>query len=137
MLIVPAVGETKLLEFMLGKSVPGNQTLHLYLGDTAITDTVVAGDFLEMSTLGYASKSLTKANWVIAQDNNVALATYAEQSWTFTGGSQVSVYGYFIKDTTTGVLLWAERFVQSKDILNNGDVIRITPKITLSKLLST
>lgn len=137
MLIVPAVGENKLLEFMLGKSTPGNQILRLYLGDTVITDATVTGDFVEMATLGYASKSLTKANWVVGQDNNVGLATYAEQTWTFTGGTQVSVYGYFITDTTTGALLWAERFTQSKDILNNGDIIRVTPKITLSKLLST
>ena len=134
MLIVPAVGENKLLEFMLGKSTPGNQILHLYLGDTPITDAVTTSSFTEMSTLGYAAKSLTKASWVVAQDNNVGLATYPEQTWTFTGGATVSVYGYFITDTTTGVLLWAERFVQSKDILNVGDVIRVTPKITLSKL---
>lgn len=133
-LILPAVGETKCLEFMLGKSAPGNQTLKLYVGDTPITDATVAGDFTEMSTLGYAAKTLTKASWTVAQDSDVALGTYAEQTWTFTAGSLVSVYGYFVIDSTSGVLLWAERFTLSKDVLNSGDVIRVTPKITLSKV---
>jgi len=133
-LILPTVGENKALEFMLGKSAPGDQTLKLYVGDTPIVDATVAGDFTEMSTMGYAAKTLTKASWSsAAQTGGVAQCTYAEQTWTFTGGTLVSVYGYFVVDSTTGILLWAERFTTSKDIVNNGDIIKITPKITLSK----
>lgn len=133
-LILPTVGENLGLAFLLGLSAPGNQTLKLYIGDTPILDATVASDFTEMSTMGYAAKTLTKASWVVAQSSGVAQGSYAEQTWTFTGGTLVSVYGYFVVDSTTGTLLWAERFTTSKDIVNNGDIIKITPKITLSKV---
>lgn len=133
-LLVPTVGEDKLLAFTLGVSTPGNQTLKLFVNDITPADADTAATFTEMSTLGYAAKTLTKTSWVVAQASGVAQATYAEQSWTFTAGTLVTVYGYFIVDSTTGVLLWAERFAEGKDVMNAGDMIRITPKFTLSKV---
>jgi hypothetical protein len=63
-----------------------------------------------------------------------ATAAYAQQTWTFTAGSAVTVYGYFITDTTTGLLLWAEAFTAAKVVQNTGDQIIITPQITFSRV---
>jgi hypothetical protein len=134
-LILPSNGEKKFLEFALGVNAPGNQTLGLYVNDYVPVDGSLVANFTEMSTHGYAAKALTKTAWVVTQgaDGSPASAAYAAQTWTFTAAAVVSVYGYFIKDVTTGLLLWAERFASAKAIENAGDQIIITPTITLSR----
>lgn len=138
-LILPAASENNMLNFALGVTVPGNQYLKLYTSSiTTTNDALVAADFnaVEMSTLGYTSpgKELTKTSWVVAQSGSVATATYAPQTWTFTAGTAVTVYGYYVTDKTTGLLLWFEAFGTAKVVQNSGDQIIITPTITLSKV---
>lgn len=133
-LLIPTVGENKLAEFMLGKATPSNQTLKLYVNDISPADGDTAGTYTEMSTHGYASKALSMSNWTVAQNGGVAEAVNSQQTWTFTAASAVLVYGYFVIDSSSGVLLWAERFTTSKSIEYAGDQIIITPKITLSKV---
>ena len=133
-LTVPTVGENKLLEFALGFSTPGNQLLKLYTNNVTIGDADTAATYTEMSTLGYAAKTLAKGSWVIAQNAGVAQGSYEAQTWTFTAGTAVTVRGYFVVDATTGVLLWSEAFGAAKVIQYTGDQIIITPVITLSKV---
>lgn len=137
-LILPAASENNMLNFALGVTVPGNQYLKLYVTDVnTATDSLVVADFTEFgNTLGYSSpgKELTKTSWVVAQSGSVATATYAPQTWTFTAGTAVTVYGYYVTDKTTGLLLWFEKFGTAKVVQNSGDQIIITPTITLSKV---
>lgn len=133
-LFIPSVGENKLVEFALGYSTPGNQLLKLYVNNVTAADTDTAATYTEMSTLGYAAKTLNKGNWSIAQNGGVAQASYAAQTWTFTAGTAVTVYGYFVVDATTGVLLWSEAFSSGKIIQYTGDQIIITPVFTGSKV---
>lgn len=133
-LLTPTVGENKLLEFALGFSAPGDQTLKLYVNDITPADADTSATYTEMSTLGYAAKTLTKASWTVAQNAGVAEGVYAAQTWTFSAGTAVTVYGYFVVDSNTGVLLWSEKFGAGKVVQFAGDQIIITPKITLSKV---
>lgn len=133
-LIVPNASEVTLLQFALGFSVPGNQLLKLYVNNITLADTDIASTYTEMSTLSYAAKTLTKGNWTVASSSNVGSATQPVQTWTFTAGSAVTVYGYYIVDATSGLLLWSEAFSTAKVIQNAGDQIIITPTITLSKV---
>lgn len=138
-LLVPNPSEGKLLEFALGVSTPGNQILRLYVNNVTPGDADTAASYTEMTTGGYVSKTLTKTSWVVTPASgstaNPASAGYAQQTWTFDGtGGAATVYGYFITDSTTGLLLWAERFAASKLVQYNGDQILITPQITLSKV---
>jgi hypothetical protein len=133
-LLIPTASENKLLEFMLGFGVPGNQTLKLYVNNITPADADVAATYTEMSTHGYAAKTLTKTSWSIAQNAGIAEGSYAQQTWTFTAAAAVTVYGYFVIDVTTGLLLWAEKFSTAKEIEFAGDQILITPKFTFSKV---
>jgi hypothetical protein len=121
---------------MLGRSTPGNQILKLYVSNTTPADGDVAGTYTEMSTQGYIAKTLTKGSWsAAAQSSSVGTSSYAQQIWTFDGtGGSTTVYGYFVIDSTTSLLLWAERFASSKVVQYNGDQILLTPQITLSKV---
>lgn len=132
-LLVPTVGENKLIEFALGKSTPGDQILHLYVNNYTPVDGDTSASYTEMSTLGYAAKTLTKGSWTVAQNAGVAQATYADQTFTFTAGTAVTVYGYYVTDTTTGTLLWAEKFGTALTVQYAGDQIIISPTFTGSK----
>lgn len=133
MLLTPTVGENKLLEFMLGVATPGNQVLRLFVNDVTPADGDTHTSYTEMSTLGYAAKTLTKTNWVVAQASGEAEGSYAMQTFTFTAGAVVSVYGYYVTDTTTGTLLWAERFASFKEVQFDGDTIKVIPKYTFAR----
>lgn len=133
-LVIPSASEKTLLDFALGKATPGNQKLRLYVNDVTPDDSSVAATFTEMSTLSYTEKALTKTSWTntAGSSGQPATGVYAEQTWTFDAGTPVTVYGYYVVDTTTGLLLWAERFTNAKTVGNANDVIKITPQITNS-----
>jgi hypothetical protein len=135
-ILVPSASEKDLLEFMLGVATPGNQKLKLFVNNVAPDDTYVLANLTEMSTLGYAEKTLTKTSWVAVAGSTgqPATATYAQQTWTFTAGTAVTVYGYYVTDVTTGRLIWVELFSSAKVVQNTGDQIIITPTITLSRV---
>jgi hypothetical protein len=134
--IVPTEGENKLLQRALGDISPTthNLTLKLFVNDYTPVDGSNNAAFTEMSTQGYSAKTLTAASWSVAQNgSNEAEATYAQQSWTFDGtGGATTVYGYYTVDEDNTVL-FAERFASSYVAENNGDILRITPTVTLSK----
>lgn len=132
-IIIPNTAEVDLLKFMLGFASPSNQILGLFTNNVTPDDTFVLANLTEMSTLGYSAKTLIMGSWSVAAGSagNPATATYALQTWTFTAGTLVNVYGYFIKDTTNGRLLWVELFASPKPIQNTGDQILVTPTMTL------
>lgn len=104
---------------------------------TANVATSVPGakGFTEMSTQGYASKTLTMATWAAAAQvaSKASISYGSEQSWTFNGtGGDTTVYGYYVIDGA-GVLRWAERFTSARLVRNNGDQLAFTPKLTLSR----
>jgi hypothetical protein len=131
-LITPSASEKTILENALGVSTPADQTLFLYVNDITPDDDTVTATLTEMSTLGYASKNLTKTAWVVAQGATglAATASYATQTWTFTAGGAVTVYGYGVKDSVSGKLLWAERFTNPKAVGSLNDQVIVTPKFT-------
>lgn len=135
-LVLPSASEATALTFMLGSATPGNQILKLYTNNIAPADTDIAATYTEMATLGYAAKTLTKGSWVTTPGATglPGSSAYAQQTWTFSAGTAVTVYGYYVVDTTTGLLLWSEAFATPKVVQNAGDQILITPVITLSRV---
>ena len=132
-LLVPDVGEVELLKAALGVTAMGaSQTLKLYTNNVTPGESDTAGSYTAASGSGYADKTLTSTSWSVATGSGTTEGTYAQQTWTFTGALG-NVYGYFVIRADTGVLLWAERFSDGPyNIANNGDEIRLTPKIQLA-----
>jgi hypothetical protein len=109
-------------------------TLKLYTNNYIPLDTSVAGDFTEASGGGYSAATLANGSWTVDTGHNPSDAVYAEQTWTFTGALSASatIYGYFVVDAD-GTLILAEKFDYSFTPAKNGDQLRLTPKIQLSK----
>jgi hypothetical protein len=131
-LLVPDVGEARLLANALNKATPANQTLKLFVNDVTPGESDTAATYTAAAGGGYADKTLTGSSWTVASVGGVTTASYAEQVFTFTGvlTTNPTIYGYFVVDAADGVLLWAERAGSTFVPTNNGDTYKVTPAIT-------
>lgn len=95
--------------------------------------TSVAGDFTEAAGGGYAAITLTAGSFTVSTSSSPRTATYAQQTFTFTGaltGSAV-IYGYFVVDED-GVLLFAEKASSTFTPATSGDTYKVTPSFALA-----
>lgn len=122
----------------LGNLLTNNETpedleLHLYKNDLAPDSASVLGDFTEAEFSGYSSTVLTAANWgITAASTTVFLYSEAIIFEADASVTDEDIYGYYVTNTT-GDVMWAERFANPPNVINNnGDIINITPRITFT-----
>jgi hypothetical protein len=125
---IPSVGEDALAEDLLAAK---DRIIKLYTSNTTPADGDTDATYTEMATLGYAEKEILGSDWSVTQNSGVAEGTAPQQTWTFTAGTAVTVYGYFVVDGLTGGLRWSERFATPKTAQYEGDQIKIVPVFTL------
>lgn len=130
-LLVPNQGEEIALAALLNKTAPQELDLCLYQNDKTPAETDTESDYTEADFTGYSAIQLTAANWTITPGAPTE-AAYAQQTFTSSAGEQnQDVYGYYLKQRTSGKLVYAERFSDGPyNIVNDGDAIKVTPKIT-------
>jgi hypothetical protein len=133
---VPNVGEVNMLEHIVNKTSPENLILRLFKSNTTPADTDTASTYTEADFTGYTAKTMTGTSWTVTSGDPCS-GEYAQQTFASTAGSQnQSVYGYYVTQVSSTELMWSERFTDGPyTIVNNGDEIRITPKITLADTL--
>ena len=129
---VPDAAERVMLEAIVNKTAPQDSRLKLYTSNTTPAEGDTEATYTEASGNGYADKALAGSSWGAASTGGgTSSIAFAEQTFTLTGALG-NVYGYFIVQETSGKILWAERFSNGPyDIQNNGDQIKVTPKIEL------
>lgn len=130
--VIPTVGEIKLLSYMLGKQTPTTFLAKLFVNDYVPVEGTTAVHLTEMNTHSYAAKTLVLENWAISHPSLTADGGYPLLAWTFTAGTAVDVQGYYVMDPD-GTLLWAERFDTPKTVGDSGDQIRVTVKVQLGQ----
>ena len=120
-----------MLKNFLNNTAPQDQTLKLYTSNTTPAEGDTAATYTEASGGGYAAKSLTGSSWTVSTAAGTTEGSYAQQTWTFTSvPGTPDMYGYFVVQTTSGILMWAERFTGAPyTIVNVNDQINVTPKI--------
>jgi len=120
-------GEDLALKALLNHTAGQNLVLRLYRNDQTPVDTHTSSDYTEANFTGYAAVTLTGSSWSVSG----GVSSYAQQSFTSSAGSQnQDVYGYYMTQTSSGLLVYAERFTNGPyNIADNGDVIRVTPQI--------
>lgn len=136
-LVLADVGADCILKTYFNNTRPSggnNFTLKLFTNNVTPADTDTASTYTEASGGGYAAKTLTNGSFTVNTANDPSDATYAEQTWTFSGAltGNATIYGYYVVDAD-GVLQWAERLPASFTPAVAGDNLRITPKFQLSK----
>ncbi len=132
-LVLPNQGETINLEAMVGKTAGQNLVLRLNSSNTTPGESTTQADMTEATFTGYSAITLTAASWSVTA-GAPSTASYAQQTFTSSAGSQSqAVYGYYLTQVTSGLLVWAERFTDGPyTIANNGDTIKVTLNITMA-----
>lgn len=123
-------GENRLLNLILNQlAQDATWYLGLYEDSSEPGETATLAGLTEQAGgTGYARIALTLASFSIADD----IATYAQQTFTASGGAWGNQYGYFIGTTSdnTGKLLFVEHFSDGPYNVNDGGQVKVTPKIT-------
>lgn len=126
-------GELLAIVWMLkSTSTPENLTLKLFKNDYTPVAASTAGSFTEADFTGYSAKTLSRYTWGTASTvSGKASIAYdsSPQTWAC-GATGNIVYGYYVVGTTSGTLIYAERFTVSR-VLTNGDTMNVQPVVTL------
>lgn len=133
-LVVPDVGEVRLLRYIVGNTYPTSLILQLYTNDLTPVDTSTDLSFTSATATSYAPATLSPNSWGIGTTSGTSSALY-NSGITFTFGTAAAtqnVYGYYVTDQA-GALLWAERFPGAPFALpQSGGEIAIRPQVQLS-----
>lgn len=125
---VPDVGENKMVEMVVNKTAPENPVLRLYSNNITPADSDTAGTYTEATFAGYAAITLTGASWSAGSGG---VTNFAQQTFTRSStGATENIYGYYVTQVTSGVLLWSERDGAAPAAMtNSGDNIKLTPTL--------
>lgn len=125
---VPDVGEQKALETIVNKTAPENLVLRLFKNNITPSDTDTTATYTEATFPGYAAINLVGASWNAAVPGSITYS--AQQTFTASGVSTDDIYGYYVNQATSTVLIWAERDGAAPFLVrNSGDNIKITPTL--------
>ena len=120
----------------LGLITSVDYSLRLFIGDptdgllAAEVDALTEDDLTEASFTGYEAKTLTGGAWVVAD----AVATYAKQGFVSTANQAAqSVGGYYLTRASDGQLMMLELFAATVSISGSGQIISVTPMITMQE----
>ena len=125
---VPDVGENKILEMLVNKTAPENLVLKLFKNNITPADTDTAATYTEAVFPGYVAVNLVGATWAAAAAGSISYG--AQQSFTASGASVDDIYGYYIIQVTSTVLIWSERDGAAFFAVRaSGDKVQMTPAI--------
>ena len=127
-IVITDTGRQKALEYFVGKDTSTESLiLKLYSNDVSPETDDVVDLYTEVSGNGYTAKGLSVSSWSIAGGS----AVYPQQTWTFTGAAG-SVYGYYVINSVSSQLMFAQRFPNGPyTITTSGDTIRVTINLSL------
>jgi hypothetical protein len=116
MAVAPNEGRVVLVNNLLAGGTLEAWSLRLFKNDyTPVVGSVLA-DFTQADFTGYSAKTLTRSQtgstWGAASiASNIAQSEYAtDQSFTYTGATSQSVYGWYIVGATSGKVILAHRW---------------------------
>lgn len=125
-LLFPTGGDNLVLEMLVNKTPAQDLLLKLYTNNITPAKDDTAASYAEASGFGYAPIPLSGVLWGQAAFGSI---TYAQQIFTFTGALG-NVYGYYMVQLSSGLLMYAERFNTGPFLIaNSGDKIELIPTI--------
>lgn len=122
-------GENRVVDILFGsQAVDSTLYLGIYTDASEPAETDGLAEINEPSGNGYARITLSRGTWSITND----YASYAQQTFTASGGNWGNCYGYFIATSSdgSGKLLCVEDFSDGPYNITDGDSIKVTPKVT-------
>lgn len=125
---VPDEGENRILELIVNKTAAQNLVLKLFKNNITPSDTDTAATYTEATFPGYAAITLPGASW--NNGGSGAISYGAQQTFTCSGSATDDIYGYYLVQSSSGILMWVERDAAAPAaIRNSGDAIKLTPAL--------
>ena len=113
-MVIPDEGKILALERWLAPDVTTGEDWHvkLYVNNYTPDDSSTSSSFTESTATGYLQFVITESNWGTATiTGHVAFCTSAVvPTYTCTGGSPQTIYGWYALGATTGKVLAAQKF---------------------------
>lgn len=108
-----------------------NYKLHLFVNNITPAAADVLASYSECSDASYAAFALVAGTWVLSTITGPKTqAAYPAHTFNFT--SSTVVYGYYVTDSASTKVVWAEAFVGGPFTFNSGLPLSLTLKVTLS-----
>mgnify|MGYP003345521216 CR=1 FL=1 len=127
-LVVPLASSDRLLGWLVNTQNSNNLKIKLFTNAHTVASGTTESDLTEATYSGYASLTLTRGSFTIAQSGGKSVATYADKVFgPASSGSQV-IKGYYVTDSADN-LLWAENF--SDQTIDTSTTLTIVPKVSL------
>ncbi len=126
-------GKNYFNDLVTARSTAENIEIGLFVNDATITSTTVMGDLTVMSTHGIGTETLSGTSWPASSIvGDQATSAYDARDFEATAaddGTVTNVYGYFARNLTSGVLLWAVKFDSAKPITYESEKITVVPEM--------
>ncbi len=131
-LIVVDTGKEALLDFLTAVGGHGlsGALVDLYTNNQTPVHGSVIGDFTLAAWTGYAQGSLTGWNAASLDGSNRAKSTPNLVTFNNTSGSAKTAYGYVVRSSSGGVLIFAELFTGGSITINNGTSLELSVPFT-------
>lgn len=125
-LVLTNEGEQIILEAMVNKTAPQDLVLFLWTdSDVEPAKSTTMDNLTEAAGEEYEAKTLAGASWTYTEEHP-SVISYAEQ--TFDTSDSDPVYGYGVRQSSSGKLVWLEAF---DDGPYDVDEVKVTPPFTL------
>jgi hypothetical protein len=113
-LVTPDEGQLELCSLMLIDTSLSSYdyVVDLYVNNYQPAQNSTASDFTIASWTGYLAQTFSRSQWntpTTIADQAVTTPTVNPFSWTPSGGTG-AIYGYLVRSSVTGKVLWAEAF---------------------------
>lgn len=127
-MVVPNLGKELFLRLCLGTQAPEpGFIVHLYQNDYTPADASDVPDFIESNFTGYAAQAVLRTSFTFGVVSNVAVAiSSTPPEYTSLGAVSQTVYGWYMTDSTSSVVLAAQRF-EAPRVMSLGTTERLDP----------
>jgi hypothetical protein len=134
MLVVSNQGERLMLDAATGKTPATPWTVRLFTNNHVPSKDDTEDAYVEANGGGYIALPLDAADWTTVPGSPSASVQPA-QLFAFTGAltGSPTIYGYYVTDGADRQV-YAERLSAEFTPANNGDFVRVTPRLTLGSV---
>jgi hypothetical protein len=133
--VVTTYGQPFLLNTLVTEwNGSGQLQMGLYTNPASLSDATTIGDLTEASYAGYARQTI--ASWAApAPGPGAGFFTQAALvQFDNTSGGDITVYGYFVVDQTSGNLLWVQQDINAPVTIPNGFSYYVLPVLSAQSL---
>jgi hypothetical protein len=128
-MVIPNEGKTLMLDQIFRLTTTRETfVLDLFQSNTTVGDASTAADFTIASFTGYAQVAIARGDWtaatVVSNEGNITKTT--APTFTCSGGSPQTVYGWILRGATSGIIYAGQNFATAR-VMSTGATESIDP----------